>query len=548
MRKILSFLLLLLLGQISFATHNLAGDITYTHISGLTYEFTVTIFADAASPAVDRDEIEINWGDNTGTDSLRIISQTQVQNEPITIIKRIWKGIHTFSGSSFTYRITVEDPNRNAGVRNMTGSINVPFTIETQLLTIPVAGEQNNSVQLRNDPIDQACVGSTFIYNPGAFDPDGVDSIAYQLVESKASRNSIAPGFFFPSASDSLVLNPITGDLIWDKPEVAGIYNLAILIIEYRRGIRIGSVLRDIQITVGGNCSNNIPSIFAQQLVCVEAGKTLITSITGSDTDILDDVTLTATGEPLESPISPPNAPRALFGQRTPNNPITTNFQWNTLCEDVRKQVYTISIKAEDNASERNQINLVNFKRLNIRVISPGPKNASAVSQGKAINLAWDNIECPNASGFYIYRRRGASGFTPTECIAGVPDGIGYSRISTIDGISTTNFTDDNEGLGLIPGQMFCYLITKFFPDGDESYVSNEVCAEIEKVVPVITKTSIVSTDEATGSIDLTWSPPTVYDSAGFPEPYKYLIYEEKDGFSQLIDSTNSFNDTAYTY
>lgn len=548
MGKILSFLLLALLVQSSFATHNLAGDITYKHISGLTYEFTITIFADASSPAVDREEIEINWGDNTGLDSLKVSSQVQVQSSPINIIKRIWKGTHTFPGSAFTYRISVEDPNRNAGVRNMTGSINVPFTIETELLTIPISGEQNNSVQLRNDPIDQACVGSTFIYNAGAFDPDGVDSIAYRLAESKASRNSIAPDFVFPQASVSLTVNPISGDLIWEKPEVAGIYNLAILIIEYRNGIRIGSVLRDIQITVDGNCSNNIPSILSQQLVCIEAGKTLSTAVVGSDTDTMDLVTLTATGEPLESPISPPGAARALFGQRSPNNPITTSFQWNTLCEDVRKRVYTISIKAEDNASARNQVNLVNFRQLNIRVISPGPKNASAIAQGKAINLNWENIECPNASGYYIYRRRGFSGFTPTDCIAGVPDGIGYTKIATIDDVSTTNFIDDNEGLGLIPGQTFCYLITKFFPDGDESYASNEVCAQIEKVVPVITTVSINSTNQTGGTIDLAWSPPSIYDSIAFPEPYKYMIYLERDGLSMLIDSTNNFNDTTYTF
>lgn len=541
-RKIFSFFLLFFIATVSYGTHNLAGDITYRHISGLTYEFTFTIYADGNSAAIERSEIEVNWGDNTGIDSIEINTPNQqVASDPFPIIKRVWKATHTFPGPSFTYRISVEDPNRNRNVINMDNSVNVPFTIETELFISSFSGNENNSVQLRNEPIDRACLGSLFVYNPGAFDPDGTDSIAYELAPSKAGRDLIAPNFTIPTASNSFTIDPITGDLTWDVPTLTGIYNIAILITEYRKGFKVGSVLRDIQISVEGNCVNNLPAIFADQRVCVEAGKSLITQISSSDTDTPDLVTLTASGELLELPFSP----RTNFVTQNAANPVNTSFEWNTICDDVRINDYRLNLRAEDNASVRGAVNLVNFKSINIRVISPGPINATAQANGKNIDLSWENIDCPNASGYYIYRRNDSSGFVSSDCITGVPNGIGYSRITSINDVNLTNFSDNNNSEGLIPGQKYCYLITKFYADGDESYASNEVCAEIEKIIPVITNVSISETSETTGQVELGWSPPETFDQIAFPAPYRYLIHDAFDG--SLIGSTEAINDTTFT-
>ena len=539
MRKLLVFFCMLGFAISSYATHNLAGEITYRHISGLTYEFTITIYADGNSPAIDRREIEINWGDNTKLDSVNLNNQTQIASNPFPILKRVWKATHTFPGPAFTYRISVEDPNRNANVLNMSNSINVPFTIQSELTIPAFTGDENNSVQLRNDPIDRACAGIKFIYNPGAFDPDGQDSLSYSLAPSKSGRDVIAPDFSFPQASSSFSIDAITGDLTWDTPVQTGIYNVAIVITEFRRGFKVGSVLRDIQISVEGNCNNTAPAIFTSNLICIEAGTRLFTQISSSDSDIADRVTLTATGELLE----PPFNLRTNFIVQNASNPLNTSFEWNTICDDVRKNNYALNLRAEDNANARGSVNLVNFKSLNIRVISPGPKNAIAQTNGKSISLSWDNLDCPNASGYYIYRRKDSSGFVSSNCIPGVPDGIMYEQIATINDVNIRVYNDNDNGEGLVPGQKYCYLITKYYPDGDESYASNEVCAEIEKIVPIITNVSITSTSQTAGEIYLAWSPPEKFDTTAFPAPYKYQVFDEING-SILIDSTNSINDT----
>ena len=540
LKTLVLFFFLIIAGNVS-ATHNLAGDITYRHINGLTYEITVTIYADFESPAIARKEIEINWGDDTGIDSLTVTSETRIGSGNNSVLKRVWKGLHTYPGPSI-YRIIVEDPNRNANVNNIDNSVNVPFTIISELSVISSSGSNvNNSVQLRNDPLDSACVGALFVYNAGAFDPDGTDSIAYRLTTSKGTLGGTAPGYVFPPASESITVDAISGNLIWKNPTNIGLYNIAILILEYRNGIKIGSVLRDIQISVRGGCNNNPPAIFADQLVCVEAGTGLNLTITSTDPDN-DKVTLTATGELLEFPI----LQRVTFSSSVAANPANATFTWNTLCADVRKNQYNLSIKAEDNAITRQSTNLVNFRTVNIRVVSPAPENAIASNFGNSINVNWENLDCPDVAGYYVYRRLDSSGFVPSKCIIGVPDEIGFLKIATINDINITSYNDNNNSLGLIPGRKYCYLITKFFLDGDESYASNETCAEIEKIVPVITNVSIDSTSKSFGILNLAWSPPTKFDRIALPPPYRYLLQKFDNGIRTLIDSTNSIDDTTY--
>lgn len=540
-RKIIPLLWFAFFSTAVFATHNKAGDITFKHISGLTYEITVTIFADGNSPAIARKEIQINWGDNSGRDSIKLSSETPIDPSSSANLKRIWIKNHTFPGPG-SYRIRIEDPNRNAGVDNINNSVNVPFTLETLLRISPFAGEENNSVVLRNDPVDNACAGIEYRYNPGAFDVDG-DSIAYKLAESKGIDGGIAPGFQFPPSSNSLTVDAISGDLIWDVPNQIGLYNVAIVVEEYRNKVKISEVLRDLQIRVIPGCNNQPPTIFANNLFCVEAENTINIPIAGSDQNIQDKVDISATGEVLEPPINS----RTNFNVGVIGNPTNASFNWNTNCSDVRADLYNLSIKAEDNADERGSVPLVNFKNIGIKVVAPSPKNFSLNPVGNSIQLNWDNSDCQNSIGYFLYRKIDSSGFSPDSCTIGVPEEIGYSKIATLNGFENTQFLDDDKGNGLVPGQKYCYLVTSFFKDQFESIASVEICGEVEKVVPLITNVSVSNTDSINGSIELAWSPPDPFDQIAFPPPYRYLVFQISNGQNELLDSTNYPDDTTFT-
>lgn len=526
-----------MLGHSAFSTHNRAGEILFKHIFGTTYEVSVVIYADPTSPAFTRKEIEIDWGDNTGIDSLNVSSENNLNNR---VNKRIWISRHTFPGPG-NYTISVTDLNRNAGVKNIENSSQVPFYVETLLRISPFAGDENNSVILLNDPIDEACMGQVFIHNPGAYDPDG-DSLAYEISSSKTSDGLTAPGFQFPPTTNSLSVDPLTGDLIWDVPNQPGQYNLAILIKEYRNDILLAKVLRDMQIEVNEICDNFPPDILTNEYYCVEAGKELRFNVRANDRDNVDKVSLSATGGPFVVSNNPAN-----FNVPPPANPISGIFRWNTLCEHRRASLYNVSFKAVDNADERGSPQLSTFKSTEIKIIAPAPKNFSASAKRNAIELNWSRSFCEEAIGYKLYRRRDSSGFVPDSCTMGVPEETGFVEIAELHHIDSTFFLDDNNTLGLVPGQKYCYIIIAYFEDGDESYASEEICASVEKFTPVITQVSVDETHSQNGKIKLRWSPPNLSVSNPDPLDYRYLIYKSITNSNySLLDSTLGLYDTLF--
>lgn len=530
MKKLIPIFLLIVSSNI-FATHNRAGEITYTHVSGLTYQITVTTYTKDSSPA-DRPSLGIKWGDSSPLDSVDRISKILLGGD---INKNVYIGEHTYPGPSpIPYLISIEDPNRNAGIINIPQSVNIVFYLETELFINPFQGI-NNSPVLLNPPIDNACVNQIYVHNPGAVDPDG-DSLYYTLDVSRAQGGVMVPGYTIPAASNFVTINNQTGDLIWNSPTLMGEYNIAIRITEYRKGKKIGSILRDMQITVVAGCDPP-PNITAVNDTCIIAGDLLNFTVnaTGSHP-----VTLSATGIPL----LPPNT--ASFNQTTIPATVTSGvFNWQTVCNNVRNSPYFVSFKATDAGA----FNLVDFQTTMITVIGPKVQNLSTQVLANAIQLNWDSYVCTNAKNYKIYRKKGASGFNPAQCETGLPASTGFQLIATITNLSTTTFIDNNNGLGLIAGEDFCYRIVACFPDGAESIVSDEVCDQLKKDVPIITNVSVNSTSTTTGDIDVEWSKPTEFDALVFPGPYRYLIYRGQQTNSNLtlIDSTLNINDTTYT-
>lgn len=519
------------------ATHNRAGEITYTHVSGLTYEISVTIFADPNSPAIARREIEIDYGDNTGRDSLVVVQESNVV--PGLVRKRVWRVQHNFPGPG-NYTISVTDPNRNAGVDNISNSSAVPFYVESRLRIFPIASVVNNSPILQNDPIDDACVGKLFIHNPGAIDPDG-DSLAYAISPSFGIGGNIAPGFVYPPASSQISVDPISGDLRWENPSQVGLFNVAILISEYRSGVFLGSVLRDIQIIVYPGCNNNPPTIAINRENCILAGNTFVYPVQGFDPDPQDLVTLSFTGEIFSSVV--PNPAAVNYGPI--GNTANATVIWNTRCENIRTSPYTMSIKATDNGLDRGSTNLSTFENGTIRVVGPPVQNFDAIAVGKAIQLTWNNSSCADAIGYIIYRRVDSSGFVPSDCQIGVPSSTGYQELIQLNDPSLNSFSDQD--VNLVPGLKYCYLMTARYANGGEGYASDETCAKIQKIVPVITKVSVDSTDINSGSIELNWSPPSQIDSNAYPAPYRYILIKgDENNNSSILDSTVSLTDTIY--
>jgi gliding motility-associated-like protein len=523
------------------ATHNRAGEIVYRHLSGLTYEVTFITYSDPFSIASRRDEINVCWGDEgvCNENNSTTLKRTLELNINGKVQRNEWKTTHTYSGAGI-FTISVTDQARNAAIANITNSVSVPLYLETTLSISPFNNDYNDSPILLNYPIDNGCTGALFIHNPGAVDPNG-DSLAYSLDKSRTYNGEIADGYTLPPASNSISVDPISGDLIWDSPSQVGSFNIAMKIKEYRNGVLLGYILRDIQIDVSP-CNNQPPVITMDENFCVTAAEVLSFNVNAADPDLQNSknqVELTSTGIAYNLGNS-----RATFVEPTISRDVNGTFVWIPNCTRVRLPEYNFLFKAVDNGTP----NLSTYNTAYVKVNAPAPQNLTITKQNNTAFLEWDTSFCTEGLGYKIYRRIDSIGYSPDSCQTGVPSQTGYARIKTIPDIFQTSFLDDNKGEGLIPGRKYCYLIISYFADGDESYASEEACVLFTKVVPIMTKVSVDSTNSSTGIIQLEWSSPDTIDQAVHQAPYHYLIEKDISGTYQVIDSTLSLLDTTYIH
>jgi gliding motility-associated-like protein len=544
--KILIIICLGCLYKPVFATHNRAGEITYTQVgsSPFTLEFTLTTYTNIGSQIqADRCEMTFYFGDGDSCKASRINGPSGTCDAPAMmgeiilnptggqggIKKNIYKCIHTYAGGGY-FVVSASDANRNDGIINIPNSVNVPFYVQTFITLSPFLGSNSGAI-LYNPPIDNACVCKRFIHNPNAVDPDN-DSLSYALGVCKGAGGNNIIGYSIPQG---ITLNPTNGDFVWECPSPQGEFNFVILIISWRKGIALDTITRDMQITVDGSCTNNPPIIQVQD-ICVDAGTLLDLPVTAIDPDN-HNVSLTATGPLFNLQINPANFPQNLTGP----SPQTGNFTWQTNCSNVRKAPYQVSFKAEDVPLNTNDQILVDIKTIKITVVSPPPTNLSVSPQGTSINVNWVPTICSQAAGYKIYRKSGPSGFVPAQCQTGVPASTGYSLITTLTGSNVSNFIDDNNGQGLIHGIDYCYMICAYFSDGAESYASNEDCTTLKKDVPIITHVTVDST-AVQGKNTIIWSPAkrTEIDTINFPGPYKYILYRSSGANCNTLNAIDS--------
>jgi hypothetical protein len=398
-------------------THNRAGEITLTQIGDLSYRILIQTFTYSRS-AADRNQLEVQWGDGTTSIAPRFSKVTM----PNYYFHNQYTTVHTYPGPG-TYTIVVQDPNRNFGVVNIPNSVNVIFSVKTTIAINPGIGENNTPVLL-NPPVDKAARGQIFVHNPAAFDPDG-DSISYRLTVCTEENGRPIKDYTLPKASDTLYVNPVTGDLVWDTPVDTGIYNIAIEIDEWRRHVKIGSIARDMQIDVH-DTKNRPPVIMPLQDFCVEAGDRVEYDIVSTDPDS-NRITLTAKGGPMQFTDSPAEFDTVLTGRGYS----VSRFIWQTSCSHIRNQPYNIIIKAEDNHPGLQLVDISNF---HIKVSGPPPKNPVTIATANSILLQWEAPDCQNIDGYEVWRKEDASGYVPDSCTNGMPMGtaLPISMMTTV--------------------------------------------------------------------------------------------------------------------
>ena len=568
-RILLCFVLFITFLQISFATHNRAGELKIVQLDELTIQVTIITYTKTSSTQADRDSLPLFWGDGTFDN----VSRSNGTGIPLEndIKMNEYTTTHTYPGRA-TYTISVRDKNRVGGIVNIPNSLMLPFYIEaTYSFLNPNFQGENNSACLLQPPVDFACVNQPFIHNPNAFDPDG-DSIAYELVIPQIDSGLFVPMYQFPNqiipGPDNIIsLDAITGDFVWNSPKSPGEYNIAIRIKEYRNGFLINSFIRDMQILVL-NCQDNRPPIIdVVDEICVVAGEQVVLDIKVSDPNLPQRVKLTALGGPfvVTSPafLSTPNS--------FMDQPFQSQLIWNTVCENISNEFYSIVLKATDN--QFDSTGLSTLRTIRIKVMGPSPENVQTVINEESIKVTWDlPYRCEMVvddyfKGFSVWRKESSNQFPIDTCISGL-NGKGYKKLVS-DFLQVENSQYVYEDINVESGKTYCYRIlgefaqtanSGLFFNRVESLPSEEACIQLNRDIPLFTKVSIDTTDSNNGEIHIRWAKPLSeqLDTLVNAGPYQFkLLFSNGLGTSNFIpvpgaeftsSSFKSFIDTSFIH
>ncbi len=594
--KLLFCFCVLLFGtsQMAKATHYRAGEVIYKLIGPFKYEVQVITYAKISYPSnlADKDEVAVLWGDDTA-DTLVRVNGPDLDGNGIPdgedlgndIRKNVYVGVHTYPGAppppNRFYVLQFQDLNRMANIINIANgaSDEIPFYVEdtikfpTDLANIGF----NSSPELTCPPIDYANLYDTFYHNPCPIDVDG-DSLDFELMICLQGPSSSVPQYIYPDVfcrtigqnPNTLTIDRHTGQVTWATPCRQGIFNIAIIVHEYRNGINLGTLMRDMQIIVLSE-NNNPPLITSARDTCVRAGETLNVRITARDSTY-PPVVLTANGGAFQVATNSATFTNTSGGTLISGNPAIGVFNWNTDCSHIQGQPYQVVFKAADSyvlpGSPPQPAALVDIETWRIRVIAPPPLNLVALATNRNVTLRWDSLylcaSSPDFRGFSVWRKAGCDLFTPDYCETGLAV-RGFTRL-TVANIFNYRFVDNTS----VVGQQYTYRVVAHFsklsPNGlfqfnaNESVPSNGVCVFMPVNVPVIINVDVQQTDVSNGRVFVRWTKPLAggnnLDTIQYPPPYRFDLYRGNGfnlGSPVLIFSTPdaasfaALNDTSFT-
>ncbi|MCI4667524.1 MAG: gliding motility-associated C-terminal domain-containing protein [Bacteroidia bacterium] len=616
--KVLTCILFLGIPSFSLATHNLAGQITLERNdpnNPNSYTITLTTYSDPSEANVDRcsADIRIYSANNLSTIAELLdvprsngptapvnfpdcdVPNTRLGEEVRGAIKRnIYRVDYIFPGPG-EYYLHYSDIARLSNVDNICSSNEKAFTVVTRFLYNPILGP-NSSPEFLNEPIYDACAGKSWSHNPGGRDIDG-DSLVYYLVPSEdfddtqafnPQTNPRPRCYTFPDdvsvfpSNGPLVQDSLTGLITWEVPNQVGVYNISYVVEEYRNGLFLGFVQRDMAVFVNP-CDNNPPVIETITDTCIFAGEILEFPFLAYDPDSTDSLYLRlnngALGNNGPFSLTPPatidgfiidpsiGQVRRINGlpdstannNRTPVDTIKGTVTWQTSCDMIRSQIYQVDFFANDNFEysddDNNLTTLTDNKTVQIRVVPPPPEELTVEKGPRSISLSWLPTGCTDlVLGYFIYRKIDGNEFDQdTVCCEVSPADAGFELIQINEGWDNITFIDSLNDVEGGYGDQICYAITAIYGDPIQPQVpklescAESGCVEIENSEIFMTNDSVTFTDGVNGRIFVAWSEPDI--DTLFPRPYIYRLYRANNNsfpaieIAQLPFGTNSLED-----
>ncbi len=394
------------------ATHFMGGEITYECISGNTYKVNLTVYKDCNGGGEFDSLLVINLdAPQCGLES----SQTLVinQNYPIIITplctqvpdlceepggafgveEYLYEGLVTLPDNCPRVYVSYRDCCRNGAITTMLIPEIEDYYIAAMINTKDV--DCNVSPKFTNSPTPFLCVGQEVNYNHGVTDEDG-DQLVFSLVDCfDGFENPVEYQAPFSGTNplsvdiNGISIDPNTGGITF-TPSVLQVGVICVLVEEFRNGVKIGEVIRDIQFTVL-DCSTNtideniLPVLSGMDGTADASGTTgdfsvdvcfgfeVCFSVVGFDMDghLLD----LSWNEGIEG------ASFQAFGNGTTN--VSADFCWTPTIDNIGVNFFTIT--ARDNACNINGVNTYTF-------------TINVIDEMLDFTYVQDTVSCPGES------------------------------------------------------------------------------------------------------------------------------------------------------
>ncbi len=296
MKKIVHILFFCFLSFQMLATHSAGMELTYECLGNNNYEFTMKLirfcggvnvpdeyYLNVSSESCGLTETAILTKIGVGEDITPVCvgatTNCQDPNSPLPGYEQyIFKGVVTLDAPCEDWRAVVCDHSRNSDISTLVSPGSSSLCVYALVNNKNVGC--NNSAQFLNNPNAFVCLNNNLCFNNTVIDPDG-DVLTYELTEPLKCQisggcysnnytdfNDLIPVDFNSSnlsAEDPFIFappidfDPVSGNFCINPSGIEKTV-VAMKVKEYRGGVLISEVIRDIQVVVF-NCSNQVPQI-----------------------------------------------------------------------------------------------------------------------------------------------------------------------------------------------------------------------------------------------------------------------------------------------
>ncbi len=350
----------------TYATHAMGAEITYECITGNSYQITLSFYRDCAGVLpLTSYSLSVYSSSCSYTSNLVVTLQSgyPIDVSPLCpsqlpfsecnggnlpgVQQYVYKGTLTLPYACRDWTFGFKENYRNNSITTLDKPGSTYLYVESVLNNLDVSC--NDSPTFFNIPTPFVCLNQPYVYNHGAVDAQG-DSLVYSLVTALHGQGipvtylSTFNGNNPMPSTPSVAIDMANGNVTMN-PTALAVGVMAVRVSEYRNGVLIGSVTRDMQVTVL-NCSNQTPIIGAitnltggvllgPQAIEVCANTPISFTIPGTDLDLLQNLTMNWNS----------GIPGASFVAGSGSNPVSGTFSWTPTLAHAGSNTFVINLE-----------------------------------------------------------------------------------------------------------------------------------------------------------------------------------------------------------